>query len=128
MICIGDSIATHPGLGNALHCNQVLAVKGVPSHYIIGEAERSGHDNICVISAGSNDPMNVNLEANLEDIRRNVHCSIVVWVRPANRRASEIVGKVANEHGDKSVQVYPGSDGVHPKSYQELANAIKRTL
>ncbi len=128
MICIGDSIATYPGLGNALHCDQVLAVKGVPSHYIIGEAASSTHENICVISAGSNDPMNFNLEANLEAIRRNIHCPIIVWVRPANHRASNIVARVANEHGDKSVQVIPGADGVHPRSYSELAKEIKRVL
>jgi hypothetical protein len=56
-ISIGDSIATGPGLGYALHCAEIRAVKGVPSSYVIGEAAASGHHDICVISAGVKIPV-----------------------------------------------------------------------
>lgn len=124
IVSIGDSIATYPGLGSVLHAAEVRAVKGVPSSYIVGEAKSSGSHEICVISAGSNDPLNLNLKGNLEAIRKNVHCKIVVWVKPANGRASSVVHSVASEYGDKEVQLIPGPDHVHPRSYSELARNI----
>jgi len=126
--CIGDSIATYQGLGSALHCSEIHAKIGVPSSYIIDEARVSGPHDICVISAGSNDPLNLNLKQNLETIRNNVKCNIVVWILPANLRASNIVKNVASEYHDKVAQVIHGHDGVHPRSYTELANEVKSTL
>jgi hypothetical protein len=124
LICIGDSIATYAGLGGAVPCSQVYAIKGIPSRTIIGEAAKSGIGNECIVSAGSNDPLNLNLEKNLEAIRKNLKCPIIVWVKPANHRASAIVQRVASEYGDRTVQVHPGKDGVHPRSYAELARQI----
>jgi len=122
-ITIGDSIATYQGLGGALHC-QVLAVKGMSSSRIVQEAEQSSPHEVCIISAGSNDPLNINLRNNLEAIRKNVNCKIVVWVKPANHRASAIVEAVAQEHNDKTVQVVPGRDHVHPRNYKKLGKQI----
>lgn len=127
-VSLGDSIATYAGLGGALHCAEVRAVSGVPSSYVIGEAARSSHHDICVISAGSNDALNLNLRKNLEAIRNNTKCRIVVWVKPANSRASGVVAGVASEHGDRQVQVNPGRDHIHPHSYPQLASEIKAAI
>jgi hypothetical protein len=127
-VSIGDSIATREGLGGSLHCQEIHAVYGKPSSFIIHEAAASGPHYACVISAGSNDPLNLNLEKNLEAIRRNVHCQITIWVKPAHSRPSSVVGHVAALYGDRAVQVYPGRDGVHPKSYPALAQQIRNSI
>jgi hypothetical protein len=128
MLCLGDSIATYQGLGGVLHCSEIRAIKGKPSSFIIEEARKSGNNEICIVSAGSNDPFNIALEKNLKSIRSNLKCKIIVWVQPANNRAGSIVKKVALEYGDKTVKVIPGKDHVHPFSYSDLARDIKSKL
>lgn len=118
-IAIGDSIAV--GIAQVSLCEN-HASKGKSSHYIA--AHYSANGDLCIISAGSNDPNNKNLFDNLIRIRYNNKCKRYVWVLPQNKRAASIVRKVAFMNGDAIVTFEAGNDGVHPKSYTTLAKSI----
>lgn len=121
MICtaIGDSIAV--GYGDVANC-VIRARVGAPSGEIAKSAKGSG---FCVISSGSNDPDNPSLEANLIATRKKVEsCADVVWILPANKKAANVVRRVARSFGDSFVAFRPGKDGVHPKSYVALYRDI----
>jgi hypothetical protein len=114
-IAIGDSIAV--GTGKALSC-EVRAHVGWPSSKIINLANGAKAE-LCIISAGSNDPNNPKLLLNLKTIRGKIDCVKVVWILPVNPKASSTVRKAAA--GDKVVSFTPGKDNVHPKNYNVLA-------
>jgi len=120
-VAVGDSIAV--GVGQALHCS-VHAKVGASSTAIVSYARGNG---FCIVSAGSNDPYNPNLRKNLEKIRSKLNsCDKLVWIIPQNGKAAAVVRSVAAKHGDYTVSFKAGPDGVHPKSYSELANKVKR--
>jgi hypothetical protein len=119
----GDSIGL--GVAQQLHWAHDAKV-GAPSSNIIdrvpvGEAVR----HFMVISAGSNDPTNPRLGANLETMRKRAGGS-VLWIAPVNPTARATVERVAHEHGDHVVTFTPGKDHVHPRSYAELGRAVTR--
>lgn len=120
-VAIGDSIAV--GVGQALHCS-IHAKVGASSTAIVSYARGNG---FCIVSAGSNDPHNPNLRRNLEKIRSNLNpCDKIIWILPQNSKAAKVVNAVATKHGDYVVSFKAGADGVHPKSYKELANRIAK--
>jgi hypothetical protein len=123
---IGDSLATHPGLGGFFPQCEIRAHVGFPSQTIIRLA--SGSLTWAIISAGSNDPRNPELQTNLEKIRSRVRADRVVWVAPANPRAAWTVRAVAWTHGDGIASFASGKDGVHPKSYAALASSVAQSL
>lgn len=116
----GDSIAL--GVGAYLPDCGIDATKSIPSAAVIAKT----HDAMyCIVSAGSNDPDNSQLERNLISIRMRCNHR-VIWIEPANsERAEKIVREVAREFSDFVVPFNPGSDGVHPLSYKDLAHRIK---
>jgi hypothetical protein len=113
-ICLGDSIAV------GLQCEVSYAEVGISS----GAAARrwAGRD-VDIISLGSNDPMNPELERNLERIRRDCK-GHVVWIVPRHWRASEIVRSVARRWGDRALEFEAGRDGVHPRDYGKLRSRL----
>lgn len=121
-IAIGDSIAV--GTGRAMGC-EIRAHVGWPSGKIVNLANGVKQE-ICIISAGSNDPNNPKLLLNLKTIRGKIDCVKVVWIKPVNPTASSAVRKAAGN--DIAVSFDPGKDNVHPKSYKNIANAIKNRL
>lgn len=118
----GDSIAV--GVAQQLHWAHNAKV-GAPSSNIVGRVPDHAGYNLVVISAGSNDPTNPRLGANLELMRRRAGGG-VLWIAPVEPHARAVVNQVARAHGDHVVSFVPGRDGIHPRSYPELAHAIQR--
>jgi hypothetical protein len=119
---VGDSIAL--GVGTELHRCVVNATIGIPSTEIVGRVEQA---SILVVSAGSNDPRNPKLEANLRAIRARA-AQKVIWISPMDPVAAEAVRRVAKIHGDTVVHFAPRPDHVHPKSYPALAGRVATAM
>lgn len=115
-VAIGDSIAV--GTGKAMGC-EIRAHVGWSSGKIVNLAN-GVRSELCVISAGSNDPNNPRLILNLKTIRGKIDCVKVIWIQPVNTRAAAAV-KSAKKPGDSVVSFTPSKDKVHPKSYSVLA-------
>ena len=119
---VGDSIAL--GVGTELHRCVVNATVGIPSTEIIGRVEQAG---VLVVSAGSNDPRNPRLEANLRAIRARA-AQKVIWISPMDPVAAEAVRRVARIHGDAIVYFTPRPDHIHPRSYPALATRVATAM
>ena len=117
----GDSIAV--GIGQHLRQCVTNAKVGISSAAVI---QRVGNANLLIVSAGSNDPRNPRLEANLKAIR--ARADRVIWIVPQNRRAAQVVFSVARFFGDSVVTFTPSRDGIHPKSYGVLAESVRRHM
>lgn len=122
-VAIGDSIAV--GAGQAMHCT-VKAHVGWTSTKIV-TLSNGVKAQLCIISAGSNDPKNPKLIVNLKKIRNNLNCNKIVWVKPINSTAANAV-YAAKKANDSVVSFTPSKDNVHPKSYKTLADSIKKVL
>lgn len=121
---IGDSLAV--GIAEHLRRCRRNARVGLPSDQI-ARRTRPTPRSIVVISAGSNDAASPDLAGNLRRIRRRSMGSRIVWIAPTDPRAARIVAQVAAEHEDAVVQarsVPLGHDGVHPRDYARLADAV----
>ena len=115
-VAIGDSIAV--GTGKAMGC-EIRAYIGWSSSKIVNLANGVKAE-LCVISAGSNDPNNPKLLLNLKTIRGKIDCVKVVWIQPINKKAASAV-RNAVRSGDNVVTFLPAKDNVHPKNYNALA-------
>jgi hypothetical protein len=115
---VGDSIAL--GAGQHIGACRINAKNGIPSQAVIARVNSSADVN--VVSAGSNDPANPQLRANLERIRSRARR--VIWILPIDSRARAKVEAVATAHGDPVVPFAPGGDHVHPRSDVALARSI----
>lgn len=115
-VAVGDSIAV--GTGQAMGC-EVRAHVGWSSSKIVNLANGVKAE-LCVISAGSNDPNNPKLLLNLKTIRGKIDCVKVVWIQPINKKAATAV-RNAKRNGDSLVTFSPSKDNVHPKNYNALA-------
>lgn len=118
----GDSIAV--GLHYGLRGCTWSAKVGIPSGAIVA---RVAPARILVVSAGSNDPANPHLAANLEAIR-NRAAGGVIWILPAVPSARAVVARIAAAHGDRTVAFLAGRDHIHPRSYADLARAVLTQL
>ena len=51
----------------------------------------------------------------------------MIWVLPYERRAAYVVSRVAFGFNDALIDLamYPSADGVHPRNYVAVANAIQ---
>jgi hypothetical protein len=119
---VGDSIAV--GAGHFMRACKVNAKIGISSSAVIPRVDPSAAIN--VVSAGSNDPANPNLRANLERIRSRA--KRVIWILPINARARAAVETVAAAHGDPVVSFAPAGDHVHPRSEATLARSIVNVM
>jgi hypothetical protein len=119
---VGDSIAV--GAGLVMPECLTDAKGGIPSAEVISRVKPA---DVLFISAGSNDPSNPQLENNLEAIRAKASAA-VVWIEPVSSRAAAAVRRVAAARHDSIVQFEPSSDGVHPKSYRDLAISLRKYL
>jgi uncharacterized protein with von Willebrand factor type A (vWA) domain len=115
---VGDSIAV--GAGQYMRACRVNAKIGISSGAVIDRVDPSADVN--VVSAGSNDPDNPKLRANLERIRSRTKRAI--WILPIETRARAAVQAVAAAHGDPVVSFAPAGDHVHPRSEVALARSI----
>jgi len=114
---VGDSIAVEAA--EFLHGCRLNAKNGIPSGAVVGRVDPAAEIN--VISAGSNDPDEPDLRANLERIRARAKRTI--WILPVVPGARAAVQEVAARHGDPVV-AFAARDGVHPTSAATLARAI----
>lgn len=118
-LILGDSIA----VGLAQHRPEcaVEAKVGVSAAAFV--ATRTNADDV-IISLGSNDGSDPT--AALIRLREQIDARRVTWIVPAVRWADQ-VRRVANLHGDVSITVMAGRDGVHPSSYRALAELSGQT-
>jgi hypothetical protein len=119
---VGDSIAV--GAGQYMRSCKVNAKIGILSSAVIARVDP--FVNVNVVSAGSNDPANPNLHANLENIRSRARR--VIWILPIETRARAEVQAVATAHGDPVVSFAPSGDHVHPRSDFNLARSISAIM
>jgi uncharacterized protein with von Willebrand factor type A (vWA) domain len=119
---VGDSIAV--GAGQHIETCRVNAKIGILSKAVI--ARVNSVVDVNVVSAGSNDPANPNLRANLERIRSRARR--VIWILPIDSRARAKVQAVATAHGDSVVSFAPAGDRVHPRSDAALARSIAAVM
>jgi hypothetical protein len=117
-----DSIAV--GAGQYMRACKVNAKIGIPSRAVIARVDSLV--DVDVVSAGSNDPANPNLRANLESIRSRAHR--VIWILPIETQARAEVQAVATAHGDPVVSFAPAGDHVHPRSEVGLARSIAAVM
>lgn len=93
------------------------------------------HAEVAVISAGTNDMVGTALDSpqeaqrltqNLRQIRTTLDAAQNVWILPYEAKARELVSNVAQEFGDKTVDLaqFAKADRYHPKSYTAVANAL----
>lgn len=128
---IGDSIAV--GLGQEMHECRTIAQVGISSGHWDQE-----HANLhftrhvpVVISLGSNDGENLSYTLeHLERIRSRIAADApVLWIVPAcSAAAKAAVYRVSAKYHDRIIWVHPGGDGIHPRSYHELAASVRGHL
>jgi hypothetical protein len=126
-LILGDSIAL--GLSTYFPQCEVRAQIGAGSAAIARRA--SGEYDWIVISAGSNDATHnslaqATLAKHLYEMRQAVK-GRVCWIAPYNYAAGRLV-IMAMEPGDTIVNFRHGPDGIHPRSYKELAGQVKQLL
>ena len=120
---VGDSIGV--GLSWYLKTCPASAKVGIPSKAVL---KRTKQADVLIVSAGSNDPTNRRLEANLKAIRDKSGAATVIWIEPRHKRASAIVRKIAQRNGDLVISFKAGKDKVHPRSYKRLARDVAQSL
>ena len=122
---IGDSIAVSLSVLMP-ECTSNARI-GIGSQAITWRVEPA---NTVIVSAGSNDPFNRGLRANLERIRGLAitdGAKKIIWIKPANEAAATVMA-VAVTHDDPMIVFAPGRDGVHPASDAELAAKVRKAM
>jgi hypothetical protein len=130
---VGDSVAV--GLGAALRPCSVSARVGLSSLNAASRVRQN--DGWVIVALGSNDfPRGISAaQRRLSDM--NVRRALSRIEAVAGKRAIVIVpangGRAAVEswissHGLRSLYFSAGSDGIHPKSYRELARRIRALM
>lgn len=84
---------------------------------------------VAYVVAGTNDPLNPKLGANLFSIRRKLNAGRVTWVAPYPARASQRVYETAVYFKDGVVYLSKFKQNYsklgHPKDYKAVAKALK---
>ena len=95
--------------------------------------------DLAIISVGTNDFVNrpVNkyytperITQNLQRIRTELNAKDRVWVLPYDPQARELVQAVANERGDKTIDLgqFQPADRYHPRNYAAIASSMSPLL
>ena len=120
-VFVGDSIAR--GVGDAAHAPTYAHVSA-KSCEIVGMVPEMMADTV-VISAGVNDSPGYCLGSLVDRILNRMHPREIVWIlSPAKYSARAHQAAMANARHDRTVSYVPGHDGLHPRSYPELACAL----
>lgn len=122
-LILGDSIAV--GVGQNFPECQLVAKVGLSSSQVLASVKEVSKD-VVVVSVGSNDPQNPNLERNIRALRAKINAKYVIWLLPYDRSASETVFKVAGTNRDYTIDLrnFPTNDGVHPANYKNIAKEL----
>jgi hypothetical protein len=127
---IGDSI-TDMVQAFLPECDHNTKV-GISSAAVLARVLAEPPRSVTVVSAGSNDPTNPRLAANLAAIRAH---GPVIWIVPSATagsvaQARRVVLKFVADHQEPNVQFTPGCCGVqarvHPIRPREIAAAIRQ--
>lgn len=97
------------------------------------------HADVAILSVGTNDWVNSSVNAyytperitsNLQKIRAEVNAKEHVWVLPYDEQAKALVLKVAQEHGDKTLDLgsFQKADRYHPRNYADIAKSLTQSL
>jgi hypothetical protein len=116
---IGAGLFLAIGVGGALGVPTIAGVSW--SSCRIAQVTPRGHDDRVVISAGVNDVPGRCVAA----IRAKINAGLVVWIRPING-AGPTIDRLAAAHGDVVITYALGRDHIHPRSYGEVAAAVRR--
>ena len=123
-VLVGDSIA----VGIAPYTKCEIQAK-------IGRSAQSAYANswqlnaqTTIISLGSNDINDPNLESVLQKLRKDITSEVVIWIVPYNPKVRQIVLKVAQANKDSYVnlQPFPTADGVHPNNYRAVTDTVEK--
>ena len=120
----------------------VNAVGGHSSPQILSQLNKDAgvkNADLAIISVGTNDFVNspVNkyytperITQNLQRIRTELNAKDRVWVLPYDPKARELVQSVANERGDKTIDLgqFQPADRYHPRNYAAIASSISPLL
>lgn len=120
----------------------VNAVGGHSSPQILSQLNKDAgvkNADLAIISVGTNDLVNspVNkyytperITQNLQRIRTELNAKDRVWVLPYDPKARELVQSVANERGDKTIDLgqFQPADRYHPRNYAAIASSISPLL
>lgn len=123
-LVIGDSIAV--GIGSQLTQCKTIANVGISSKKFVTHHKYLPQSNETIISLGSNDGQ-ANYRSYLISLRKNIKGK-VIWILPNNNvKTRSIIVAIANQYSDRIVYLskYKSVDGVHPKSYNQIAKDIK---
>ncbi len=118
----GDSIAV--GLASLMPECRHSAKSGITSDAV---AARVRGGSLVIASAGSNDWAQLDrIPPALDRILAHAHGRLLL-ILPANNARGVVAGWAA-EHGVPTVGFTPGGDGIHPRSYRELASRVRAAL
>lgn len=120
----------------------INAVGGHSSPQILSQLNKDAgvkNADLAIISVGTNDFVNspVNkyytperITQNLQRIRTELNAKDRVWVLPYDPKARELVQAVANERGDKTIDLgqFQPADRYHPRNYAAIASSISPLL
>jgi len=120
----------------------VNAVGGHSSPQILSQLNKDAgvkNADLAIISVGTNDFVNgpVNkyytperITLNLQRIRTELNAKDRVWVLPYDPKARELVKSVADECGDKTIDLgqFQPADRYHPRNYAAIASSISPLL
>ena len=120
----------------------VNAVGGHSSPQILSQLNKDAgvkNADLAIISVGTNDFVNgpVNkyytperITLNLQRIRTELNAKDRVWVLPYDPKARELVKSVADERGDKTIDLgqFQPADRYHPRNYAAIASSISPLL
>ena len=118
ILALGDSLAL--GTGSAMNIPTIAKV-GADACWINQHVPPT-HAHTIVLSAGVNGG-----EQCLSTLRKRIHADHVIWIKPING-ASKKVMALAYAYNDQVITYTPGSDHLHPNSYQSLAKKVRSKL
>ena len=116
-LALGDSIAL--GTGNALHA-ETVAVEKMGS-CDIERMMPSKHFDRAVISAGVNDAPGICVGSILSRVNAD---EVIVILPPGINSARAHIKSIAKARHLKTISYIPGADGLHPRSYAEVAAKV----
>ncbi len=129
-LILGDSIAV--GLAAALKARGIACALagrvGAGSADLSRQIAMAGLRPVVVVSAGTNDRPQADLEANLIGSRMVLGRARVVWILPYRRLSAYAITRIAFRFGDGIVDLapLPSRDHIHPADYRALAELVLR--
>ena len=134
IVVVGDSIAV--GIGQSIKGAVVNATVGINSSRILSNISSDSKvqgAKLAIVSAGSNDIVKgkgnpQQLTANIAAIKDALNAEKYVWILPYDKIANDAVSKAVGSDKTIDLTSYPSTDGLHPSSYNTVANDARAGL